>query len=96
MADAPTIGPWRVLLGRTYSGTNFHKLMRKNSAWSGGLETLLTPKGHIKRFHDKAKAEKEAARLNDATRTPQDGAGVPERVTSPSGEGNADVGMGKP
>jgi hypothetical protein len=58
------VGPWQVLPGMTYSGAVFHKLVRKNQAWSGGQETLLTPRGHIKRFHDKAKAEQEATKRN--------------------------------
>jgi hypothetical protein len=61
----PIVGPWQVQEDRTYSGTNFYKLVRRNSGWLGGMETLLTPKVcNKRRFPSRAKAEAEAARLN--------------------------------
>ena len=67
----PIVGPWEVQFGRTYSGVSHYKLTRRNSAWLGGLETLLTPKAcNIKRFRDRTKADAEAARLNAAAGVP--------------------------
>lgn len=69
MADAQIIGPWEVMADRAHCGTLFWKITRRNSAWTGyhyGRETMMTPKGAIRRFYDKTKAEAEAAKRNAA------------------------------